>query len=298
MLRAVTAALAVLTLVSISARGAPDDSKKSENSQEKSTPKARFQAVLDEYQKAQQEFSQAYSKAKNDEERNKVFAEKYPKPNDYAAKFMAVADAAPDDPAAVDALVWCVQLGNGGNNGVKAIERLARKHPDSPKLASAVPGLAYSYAPATEKLLRAITEKNSDRTARGTATLALAQYLNRKIEMIRALTENKERLGQIESFLAAQGYDKDAIGGLKTVDRGALSAEVESLFEKVEKDFGDIQSGRGTLGKIASAELNEIRNLGIGKPSPEIRGVDLDGKAFKLSEYKGKVVVVDFWGDW
>jgi hypothetical protein len=296
--RSVTAALAVLTLVCISARGAPDDAKKTSEAQAKETPKARFQAVLDEYQKAQQEFMQAYSKAKTDEERNKLYNEKYPKPNEYADRFMAIADAAPEDPAAVDALVWCIQLGRGGASAPKAMARLAQKHADNPKLASAVAGMVYSYAPVAETLLRAIAEKNRDRAARGSAILALAQYLNRRIELIRALKEKGERQEQYEQFLTAQGYDKDALSKLKTADPAVVLTEVESLFEKVEKEFGDINGGRGTLGKVAGAELNEIRNLGVGKPSPEISGADLDGKPFKLSDYKGKVVVVDFWGDW
>jgi len=279
-----------MILAGISARGAPDDAKK--------TPKAQFQAVLDEYQKAQQEFMQVYSKAKTDEERSKLFNDKYPQPSAYADRFMAIADAAPDDPAAVDALVWCVQLANGGPNALKAMVRLAQKHADNAKLGTAVTGIAYSYAPAAETLLRAVIEKNRDRTARGTATLVLAQYLNRKIELIRALNENDKRQGQFEQFLTTQGYDKDAIARLKTADSTALATEVESLFAKVEKEYGDVVAGRDTLGKLATAELNEIRNLGVGKPSPEISGADLDGKPFKLSDYKGKVVVVDFWGDW
>jgi hypothetical protein len=296
--RAVAAALAVLILASISARGAPDDAKKAADAQADKTPKAQFQAVLDEYQKAQQEFSQAYSKAKSDEERNKLFNEKYPKPNEYADRFLTIADKAPDDPAAVDALVWCVQLGSGGTNGQKAMERLADKHADSPKVASAVAGLAHSYAPGAEKLLRAVMEKNGDRTARGQATMALGQYLNRRIELVRALKGNDKRQGEYEQYLGKQGFDKDALARLKTANDTAILAEVESLFEKVAKEFGDINGGRGTLGKLAAAELNEIRNLGVGKPSPEISGSDIDGKSFKLSDYKGKVVVVDFWGDW
>ncbi|HZN38921.1 MAG TPA: hypothetical protein VFD82_08965 [Planctomycetota bacterium] len=38
--------------------------------------------------------------------------------------------------------------------------------------------------------------------------------------------------------------------------------------------------------------------FGIGLVAPEISGVDLDGVAFELSDYKGKVVFLDFWGDW
>ena len=35
-----------------------------------------------------------------------------------------------------------------------------------------------------------------------------------------------------------------------------------------------------------------------GQEAPEIEGEDIDGKKFKLSEYRGKVVVLDFWGHW
>ncbi|MEZ6197866.1 MAG: hypothetical protein R3F20_19420 [Planctomycetota bacterium] len=35
-----------------------------------------------------------------------------------------------------------------------------------------------------------------------------------------------------------------------------------------------------------------------GRPAPEIEGQDLDGAAFKLSDYRGKVVLIDFWGTW
>ena len=36
----------------------------------------------------------------------------------------------------------------------------------------------------------------------------------------------------------------------------------------------------------------------IGDIAPDIEGPDLDGATFKLSDYRGKVVVLDFWGDW
>ena len=36
----------------------------------------------------------------------------------------------------------------------------------------------------------------------------------------------------------------------------------------------------------------------IGAVAPEIQGEDLDGNRFKLSDYRGKVVVLDFWGHW
>ena len=36
----------------------------------------------------------------------------------------------------------------------------------------------------------------------------------------------------------------------------------------------------------------------IGNAAPEITGNDLEGKPMKLSEFRGKVVVLDFWGFW
>jgi AhpC/TSA family len=36
----------------------------------------------------------------------------------------------------------------------------------------------------------------------------------------------------------------------------------------------------------------------VGTMAPEIIGPDTDGAEFKLSDYRGKIVMVDFWGDW
>jgi cytochrome oxidase Cu insertion factor (SCO1/SenC/PrrC family) len=32
-----------------------------------------------------------------------------------------------------------------------------------------------------------------------------------------------------------------------------------------------------------------------GRPAPEIEGVDAQGRAFRLSDYRGKVVLLHFW---
>jgi hypothetical protein len=298
MKRMVTAALAVLTLAFMPVRGAPEGPSQAQaEAQAKKTPKQQFDAVLAEYQNAQTAFSQAYAKAKTEQERSKIYAENYPKPNEYASRFLAIAEAAPEDKTAVSALIWCVQLG-GGADASKAMRRLAEKHAAEPKLANAIPNLAYSISPAAETLLRAIVEKNRDRTTRGHVTMALAQFLKRRLDLISALKENETKVRELEPFLTAQGLDKEAIDRLKAADPASAMKEVESLLEKVQKEFADINSGRGTLGKSAASELNEMRNLGVGKPSPEITGEDIDGKSFKLSDYRGKVVVVDFWGDW
>ena len=58
------------------------------------------------------------------------------------------------------------------------------------------------------------------------------------------------------------------------------------------------KAARAKLAEDARAELDEIRNLAVGKPAPEIIGTDLDGQPFKLSDYRGKVVLLTFWAGW
>jgi hypothetical protein len=45
--------------------------------------------------------------------------------------------------------------------------------------------------------------------------------------------------------------------------------------------------------------LGDMADVGlpIGVPAPEIEGSDIDGLWFKLSDYRGKVVVLDCWVD-
>jgi hypothetical protein len=45
-------------------------------------------------------------------------------------------------------------------------------------------------------------------------------------------------------------------------------------------------------------EIKALRTIRVGKETPEIAAGDLDGKDFKLSDYRGKVVLLDFWGFW
>ena len=47
-----------------------------------------------------------------------------------------------------------------------------------------------------------------------------------------------------------------------------------------------------------SAQPSLKAGFAIGDLAPDIHGEDLDNVAFSLSDYRGKVVVLDFWGDW
>lgn len=50
-----------------------------------------------------------------------------------------------------------------------------------------------------------------------------------------------------------------------------------------------------TLGEKAAEQLDDLRNLRVGKPAPDFEGIGADGRPIRLSDYRGKVVVLSFW---
>lgn len=50
-------------------------------------------------------------------------------------------------------------------------------------------------------------------------------------------------------------------------------------------------------GKLTD-DNNSTKSLAIGSPAPEIEGEDLDGEPMRLSDYRGKVVLLSFYGEW
>ena len=123
--------------------------------------------------------------------------------------------------------------------------------------------------------------------------------LGRDPEVLKQLIENSESR---EVRGVASYFQLQMLKG-----RGLTEANAEEVIpamDKVRKEYGDVElvsaGGRsaGKLDKLIKDELFAFRNLRIGKEAPDIVGEDLDGVKFKLSDYRGKVVVIDFWGDW
>ncbi|MBI5365212.1 MAG: redoxin domain-containing protein [Planctomycetes bacterium] len=56
--------------------------------------------------------------------------------------------------------------------------------------------------------------------------------------------------------------------------------------------------GDQTYGQLAQGWLFVRDNLVVGKVAPDFETADENGVKWKLSDYKGKVVVLDFWGEW
>src|SRR5262245_50041205 len=131
--------------------------------------------------------------------------------------------------------------------------------------------LTYSRSKAGENLIRHLLEKDARREVQGIACLTLGQLL-------------KQRADQLPAT------DKSA---------AAVRAESEQLLERAQEKYADVKlSYYGTVGSKAKAELFDLHNLSVGKVAPDVEGVDQDGQKFKLSDYRGKVVFLDFWSQY
>jgi hypothetical protein len=157
----------------------------------------------------------------------------------------------------------------------KAFKDLADKHIPQlgvERVKSLCQTLSYSGAKGSDILLRALLEKDKRRDVRGAACLALAQVLKQRAE---GLTPTDDKAGK------------------------KLKAESEKLFERAVAKYADVKlSFYGTVGAKAKSELFDIRHLSVGQLAPAVEGVDQDGKKFKLGDYKGKVVLLDFWSQY
>ena len=70
-------------------------------------------------------------------------------------------------------------------------------------------------------------------------------------------------------------------------------ARAKQLRERILRDWPT---------SFAAIELDPDRYkdnyLAVGKLAPDFTSEDVDGTEFKLSDYRGKVVMLDFWGFW
>lgn len=63
--------------------------------------------------------------------------------------------------------------------------------------------------------------------------------------------------------------------------------------EKFRKEWADIQAGKDFV-----AFADKVKATAIGQPAPEIALPDPNGNVIKLSSFRGKFVLVDFWAKW
>jgi AhpC/TSA family len=182
--------------------------------------------------------------------------------------------------------------GFGKDNPVpKAVAILIRDHVKSDKFSTATWRAQYGFSKESEMILRAAMEKSPHKDVRSLAALRFAQFLAGRANRLDLLREKPEMLARYEGL-----FGKDYVDSLLRRDRADIMKEVETAFESALKKYADEKHPwGGTIGERAKSELHEIRDLAVGKTAPEIEGEDQDGKKFKLSDYRGKVVLLYFW---
>ena len=264
MLRSITGVLFVLLMTAtLSAQRAPAKLPIKVRPGPVTEAGKQYRALLTEFGQQRLAYSKAYREAKTAADRVKVRQELYPQPGKLADKFLALAKEHADDPIAVQALSWVVSNVRTGKAPGEAIDLLIENYIEDKAMVTVCQRLMRNTSPQARKLLEQVLEKSPLREAKGQACFGL----------------------MMQSKYAARANP-------------AKEADVKKFADRVVKDFADLTHYRGSLGEAAKRELYEIEKLGIGKTAPEIAGEDVGGTKFKLTDYRGKVVVIDFWGNW
>jgi peroxiredoxin len=81
----------------------------------------------------------------------------------------------------------------------------------------------------------------------------------------------------------------------RQLQTGRLTPAQES---RVLRHLTDIARARPEDADVVHKSQFMVRSLTVGKTAPDIVGVDLEGHALRLSDYRGKVVALVFSGDW
>ncbi len=301
---------AVMMLAGLPALWARDDVKAEPKEPEKSKVAEDVNGLITAHQKAVSDYDQNIQEklknAKTDVERSKIYQSRaYPKPDETMDKLWDLLEKNPNEKeASRTALQWLLNnygYDDKGQKGrVRVLDMLIKHHADDPKIGLMLNRLSYLYSDKAEELFRAVMAKNPAKDAKGSACLNLGKYLKAVSEGVQQIKANPEDGKRLESMLG-----KEAVMKLKEADADKLAKEAEAVFEEAAAKYGDAVLYKNpntmkdaTVADQVVGELFEIRNLAIGKAAPDIVADDLDGKPFKLSEYRGKVVVIDFWGNW
>ena len=198
----------------------------------------------------------------------------------FAPRFLAWAEKHPKDPEAFDALLMALQTsmgpnGKAGDTWVATLKVLKANYTTDPKIGELLRMLSRQSDEASAQFLRAVIEQNPDRRTKGLASRALARGKQQAVEMSTLLKTNEAFRQFREKELGKEGVEKQ----IASFDR--LKSEADELHKQFQATFGDL-----------------FPDLSIGKPVPEVMSQGLDGKKVKLSDHKGKVVVLDIWATW
>ena len=264
--------------------------------QERTAARAeRFEALRRAFERA------SGGGAASDEERMQVIARVFHHRNRIALELVELAEEASDDPIALDALTtavwqvnttpWPIEVAGEDPARGRAFALLQRDHLRSDRLGPLCQRVSSGFCGEYETFLRAVLDENPHDAVRAQACVALAHFLKNRRQRIDLVDEQPELAREFEGL-----YGVEYLAALRGQERAQADAEAAALYERAAADHGDVKlPGGGTVGEQARAGLFELRHLSVGKAAPDLEGEDQEGIRFKLSDYRGKVVLIDFW---
>ncbi len=320
--------LAIVMLALMPARG-DDPAKKTKTKQ---TAKERYEALVKEYGELQTDGRAAAAEAK-DEERQKQLQKNQNLSKEFAEKFYKLAEDHPKDPVASESLFWIMQNGTGSPVYAKAAEKVTEQIVKMPindlsaKLAkmrtpsggivaavvkraekekgelrgeilswAAISGAATADGPKAAKLL---AEKYPDHKSIEPLCTALGRrYSQPAVDTLKIVLEKSTRPNHKAAAALNLGkclYARTDVLGDQLSECNKVAADAEKYLKLVIDKYGSDNAARKNE---AENELRALRTLRVGKEAPQIEAADLDGTEFKLTDYRGKVVLLDFWGHW
>jgi thiol-disulfide isomerase/thioredoxin len=191
-----------------------------------------------------------------------------------ASDAVELAEEGKKDEAGLDAAVFALKLlgkySLTGPDMDKASAIVLENHIDSPKIAAALAEMVEA-GPTGLTFIQTVAEKATNKEVQGLALYYQALALDAKA------TSQEGR--STEEYLTK------------------LRTEAVDLIDKAVKTAPDAKVGDETLTKAAVKAVASLK-FGVGFPVPDVEGVDLEGKKVKLSGYRGKVVLFDFWATW
>jgi hypothetical protein len=278
-------------------------------------PRAEQPGTLaQEYQTALKESGQvtpSFRDAKTDEERKKAVEST----EQFARRYVKLAEKYPTDPLALEVLTQAVRATNALDSAIQmswqtnktaypirgkddstelAMALLVRDHIRSDKLGVVCERMRYGTRKEYATFLHKVVKDSPHHEVQGVACLSLAQFLYSHSVKLDLLTERPELAGRYEALLGKEYFDE-----LRRKGHDGLTGEIETFLQQAGSKYGDVKMPfGGTVGEQAKAELFEMRHLAVGKDAEDIDGTDQDGKPFKLSQYRGKVVLLYFWSEY
>jgi hypothetical protein len=267
----------------------------------KAPPGEELATIKRELEAVWKDYGASAEKAKNPAEQRQALDAAYARGAACLERCALLAEQHPHEMVAVDALTY-ILAGNplgyreataGPIN--RAYTLLAERYAGSDRIGEACRyGSRYAgQTPAAETFLRAVLAQNRSPEIKARACFGLSSVTEEYAQLSRLLRE-PARTKELRGFLPGA-----VIRHVEAIDAEKYARESDSLLERVVAEFADLKSrGTTTFGEVARGKLFHRRNLVVGKQAPELKAEDIDGKVFKLSDYRGKVVVLDFWASW